>query len=472
MRTNLKMRSLALPTILLVLSASCEYYRYEIEMAPTARPHGFRRKLTLKRLESKQSSNTQAKSLQKIDPEFLEPIAKLYNKQLETRDESRAFVGEFAESTPSDVGGAGSFYHLSSSLGDFFAYSERFRGDDDLAGQVAAMQAAADELTDLLIGWFVTELKDDPRWPVLKEFLNRSFRNDIKSTALYVWRLFSDSRVDEEFGHETAARIARYLAEREYVHWRHAPEVFKAIAESHELDSHGKSMALIQRMVARRMGVGRDEPIPDSLAFLRTDDAALASLREYAKTTERYKELIVWWETERQKDPQREKPKPEYVFAAIIQDSLPLQIRVFNPPDEVSVRLAAEVDPFATNGEWKPEAKRIVWDGPIHGEKGLPTFYYAVWAPPNIERQTALFGRVGLSGETLVIYMFWWAGLSDAERSEWDAMLDSLKPGETSAIETFRFSTDPVVDESEVAASMAEAVKQLLIDGMNPADEE
>jgi hypothetical protein len=42
-------------------------------------------------------------------------------------------------------------------------------------------------LTDLLLGWFESELSADPRFGKLREFVDGQFRRDLKNASLYVW---------------------------------------------------------------------------------------------------------------------------------------------------------------------------------------------------------------------------------------------------------------------------------------------
>ena len=64
---------------------------------------------------------------------------------------------------------------FASSLGSTWCYVERFRGDDDLASQLARRHATADRLVDVLVGWFGSELGKEPHFPVR----SRSFSTEI-----------------------------------------------------------------------------------------------------------------------------------------------------------------------------------------------------------------------------------------------------------------------------------------------------
>jgi glycosyltransferase involved in cell wall biosynthesis len=49
--------------------------------------------------------------------------------------------------------------------------------------------AAADHLTDLLIGWLEMQLHEDERWENLRRFCDESLRRDLKNLSLYVMQV-------------------------------------------------------------------------------------------------------------------------------------------------------------------------------------------------------------------------------------------------------------------------------------------
>src|SRR5882724_10081227 len=108
----------------------------------------------------------------------LAAIAKEYPAGSVTQDGERHFAaGEFAGEMPDEVGGAGSYTNQDTSLGSAGFYLERFRGNDDLVGMTEERFKAADQLTDLLIGWSKAELGGEAHYPELRRFLDVDFRH-------------------------------------------------------------------------------------------------------------------------------------------------------------------------------------------------------------------------------------------------------------------------------------------------------
>src|SRR5947209_20434698 len=104
---------------------------------------------------------------------------------------------------PGDVGGGGSYLNLSNRLGNAAVYAERFRGDDDLTARMEKRSKAADQLTDLIIGWSERELGHEQNYRRLRHFLDSDFRRDLKNLSFYVWMLqvrSEERRVGKECG--------------------------------------------------------------------------------------------------------------------------------------------------------------------------------------------------------------------------------------------------------------------------------
>ena len=154
---------------------------------------------------------------------------KLYAKP-PTRKDGRKYVfaGRFHESTPNDVGGAGSYTHFASSLGSASCYVERFRGDDDLASQVSKRLEKANRLADILAGWMSAELGNDPNFPRLKTFLDVDLRRDLRNLAVYACAGGVTSDAQSDSGHEWLLRAAQYFSERGYFSPREVPSLARA----------------------------------------------------------------------------------------------------------------------------------------------------------------------------------------------------------------------------------------------------
>jgi len=71
----------------------------------------------------------------------------------------------FSGRSPTAPGGRGRgrlLHALHLAVGSASCYVERFRGNDDLEGDLARRRRGADELAGLLLGWLTSELSQDP----------------------------------------------------------------------------------------------------------------------------------------------------------------------------------------------------------------------------------------------------------------------------------------------------------------------
>lgn len=213
------------------------------------------------------------------------------------------------------------------------------------------------------------------------------------------------------------------------------------------------------------MGVGRDEALPDSLSFLSSSRHMRESFAAFARTTPEYRKLIEEWEQKKKTSPDLEQPKEQEIITAILDDLLAFELDFLEDQDRVKMSLNCKVEPLYTNGQWNQDEKRIVWSSSIKNDKVLPTFFFAFWAVPSETFQTEHFGRVLLSGSQLAEYHFWYAGLSDTEKSEWDSFLIGLKPADSlkKKIESFLFTGEDLVGDEK---SLAHSAQQLLLDAL------
>ncbi len=121
----------ALAAMALVV-AGCPRNQYIVELNP--RGDRIERTLVFYR-EDGVNTNTGAPNYQPLGAGEFAAITALYPAQGLTNDGGRHVVrGEFTSELPDDVGGAGAYTNLTTSLGAAGFYVERFRGNDDLAG--------------------------------------------------------------------------------------------------------------------------------------------------------------------------------------------------------------------------------------------------------------------------------------------------------------------------------------------------
>jgi len=399
-------------------NTECTHNRYEIEMQP--RGQELVRRLTISRVGYEEDKEV----LQVFDPQEIERIAALYAERLSKPDELKhVFKDKFLVATPQDVGGDGSYLHLTSLMGSASAYTERFRGYDDQAARLQKSLDGADRLLGWFKGWFEKELKDHPGLGRLMEFLDKKLRRDMRNLVIYTAlgeRLVDfDPKAAEEMG----VRMLQYLSERGYFKIERLSELASAWYRAQASDKAEEMMALVQRLVARELGTADSQPMPKELDFLADTEKAAASLSEYLRTTPEFTNLIV---ESNARDPQGIKPEPMNMLTDVLLTEI-IQLEL-GTDDVVTVKLDVPVKPFATNGEWK--SGRVEWiKKAVKGKSGLPTFFYAYWSKPDAKFQKKHFGKVVLEGRNLGEYVLWRSGLGKAERILWDDFLRDLKPG-------------------------------------------
>jgi len=450
------------------LLTGCEQHdEYVVEITPKG--DSFERKLTCWHVRGATTPAEQSEP--KITPlsrDKLERLEHVYGDGQWSKDgKKRVFIGTFQAQTPGDVGGSGTYTRYTSPLGNTVIYAERFRGDDDLAAELARRSAAADQLVDLMIGWARSEIGETADFAKLRDFLDTDLRQDLKNIAIYLW---TDSAVGDVKGAgdgEFAPRALQYLRERGYVSAKGLPFLVRALtnAEGPEL-----LLSIIRRGLARKMGVPEDEPVSECLAFLADLDRAEASFEAYVRTTDLYKRELEDWKEDESKDPIAKPPEPwDVVVGLVVGQLFPLDF--FAGLDKVQVRLACGTEPFDTNGNWHADTCGVTWEHVLATDRSLPAFSYAAWSEPNAETQTERFGRVILTDQKLAEYVIWYQGLSPAEAATWDAFLAKCEPDEQlrERIEAFRFPNDPPMDPNnadEQPASLADTPRQLILAGL------
>ena len=458
----------------------CEWFEYDIELAPEGQE--LQRTLTVTQhgepnwemvgppdesLLIREQSNKEAATQpdETMSPTELEILTKAYGK---APSEKPGLVwtisGRFTGPMPQDVGGHGSYIPLQTAMGTARAYIERFRGDDDLHGQLERRLEAADKLAALIAGWLSAETKDVPGSQKLRAFLDGPFRKDVKNLSIYMWTAYlldnpgPQTQDDLPIPGAAAAvdaivRVCQYAIERGYFSPEDLPAIARHIQKAQVNNDQNAVGKIFQRAVARRMGISDDKPIPRSLAFLRDPSRAGLSLLEYAGTTDEYRDALAEWKGAEDKDIDADLPGPEDFVSGLAGAamSLPMDLPLpfFPRPSRLRVSLATGTKPLAGNGEWDAKTGRFRWSSPLPARDqqrdGLPTLCYAVWAKPDKEFQKRHFGKVALDGWELVAYCLWRKGLTETEAKEWDGFVASLRPGENlvGKLEGFRFSAEP-----------------------------
>jgi hypothetical protein len=361
-------------SVLAILVTGCPRNYYEVALTP----HGnaLERQLTFYRAEGVDSNGIPA--YKTFPEEKLAAIAKLYEPGSLKADGKRHVArAKFTNALPRDVGGSGNWTNFTTSLGTAAIYAERFRGDDDIATASAKRMEAADQLTDLLIGWGRMEMGGDANYENLRRFLDGDFRRDLKNLSWYHWQQAITATYHPKAGEEFVVRFAQYLSERGYFRMSQLPELF-ALAAS---EDDRAIMRLIQRLVATKMGLLESAPIPQSLAFLADKETVEASWEKFIVTTDFYRARIKQWEADVKSKPDLTKPSASAALGDLL--TALIDFRLFNSEDHLVVILNLPAPPFRTNGKWDESRRQVVWEAEL-AEHSRVTFASDEPAAPQI----------------------------------------------------------------------------------------
>lgn len=417
---------------LAVLITGCPHNNYEVTLTP--RGGVIERTLVFYRTNEGSSPTN-------FDPKELASITEFYPKTGVTNEGDRHTVrGEFAGALPGDIGGAGWYRSLSTSLGDAGFYVERFRGSDDLAGMIGERYQTADQLTELVIGWSGALFKAEPGFPELHRFLDRDFRYDLKNLSLYNWiDVLSESSDPSE---EYLVRFGQYLIERGYMRAEEAPELIREWIGNDDAVPY----RFIQQVIAEKLGITGEQTMPQSLVLIADPEEFKNSWTHYLAGTDSYRAKLQDWEKDKITNDGAQKPDPTGVVGDLIITLS--ETGAAGGSDRLAVSLSLPSEPVRTNGKWDEIHKQVVWKSGL-AEKSqisrLPVFCYAYWVAPREDFQKDHLGGVSLTGENLLNYCLWRTSLDEKAAVEWEQFLTDLKPG-TDAIEklnNFRFAGEP-----------------------------
>jgi hypothetical protein len=413
----------------LCLFSGCQdHNRYELELQPEGSE--MVRTLTVWRVPENRGKD-------RFPPAELKRIAAIYPQDIGAAAGRHAFRGRFGPKLPADVGGAGNYHHTATSLGVASVYVERFRGSDDVERHLDDRRRAADELTDLLIGWFQSEIGRDPSFGRIREFLDRTFRHDLRNLSHY-WAMARVSGQQQASLHqEYWARAAMYLVEREYFRLEEVPAAIHVAATN----DAAQQVRFVIDLLSRKISPEDRPAIARSLAFLTDTARAEASLDAYLRSTPQFRRREQAWRKLQITQPAAPPPDPKDVALELVA-RLFFDLDLISQNDELRVALTVPVQPFASNGTYLSASSQMVWTASMGRGNELPVLAYAAWSVPDADFQEAHFGGLALAGEDLANYVAWYTGLAPKQRGEWDAFLSGLRPGSglSTAVRAFAFS--------------------------------
>lgn len=440
---------------LLCSFAGCQdHNRYELELVPEGAE--LTRTLTVWRVPETRGKD-------RFPPAELKKIAALYPAEIPAIAGRHTFRARFGPEMPDDVGGSGSYHYTVTSLGTAAIYVEQFRGSDDVESHIDDRRRAADELTNLLIGWFQREISRDPNFARIRRFLDEDFRRDLRNLSHYWAMTRVSSQQQASLHQEYWVRAAMYLVERGYFRIDEMPAAVHVEATN---DVEQQVRFLID-LLARKIAPEEQTSISRSLRFLSDISRAENSLDAYLRSTPQFRRREQEWRRAQTTNPSAPPPDGKDIVLELVA-RLFFGLDLVSQNDELRVALSVPLQPFATNGTYLSVSNQVVWTSSLGHENQLPVSTYAAWSVPDVQFQENHFGDIVLRGEDLANYVAWYTGLDEGERGEWDDFLSQLRPGVglTETVRGFRFSRPTVKTPglaTAVSTDVSDYVKKLLL---------
>lgn len=449
-----KLRFAAVLGLFCCLAGCQDHNRYEIELQPEGAE--MVRTLTAWRVpENRSRDRFPAAELKRIAALYPTPLAAVVGRH--------AFRGRFGPKMPADVGGAGEYHTTTTLMGSAAIYVERFRGSDDVESHINDRRQAADGLANVLVNWFQREIGRDPNFPLIRTFLEREFRVDLRNLSHY-WAMARSGTQQKAAGQrEGWARAAMYLVEHKYFRIEEAPAAIR-VATTNDA---AQQVRFVIDLLARKIAPESRSSIARSLAFLSDTSSAERSLDAYLRTTTEFRRREQSWRQSQRANPAAPPPDPKDIVLELVS-RLFFGLDPLSQNDELRVALAVPVQPFSSNGTYLSVSNQVVWTASLGRSNELPVLAYAAWSVPDVNFQETHFGDLALSGEDLANYVAWYTGLDGAQRKEWDAFLTALEPGpelgEAIRLFTFKRSNGDVpAGAPAVENNVADYIKKLLL---------
>jgi hypothetical protein len=419
-------------------SAGCDSNVYTVELNATA--DGLDRHLS--------AYNESDRSRNRLTDAELEKIAAAYPAGgVDTKPTVAHFHGVFKGRLPNDVGGAGSFEQWKTTLGTAAIYLERIRGDDDVLRNVEQQKAAADWWCDQIAHILAAELPNDPAAVKLQQFVRGPMRRDVANLTLICWaRQFAREDEAVQLGGVIAAQCGQYLIERDYITLDQLPEFRESL--EHEGWPAESIVRLLRPVLARKVPLAEGESWQALEQLLADRERLQEAFLQAVQTTNEFKTRFQQAAKEAMAAGRSEQSAQMFAGKVGLEQALKL-LAVGNPlhrDDQFNVVLKMDAAPLQTNGVWNAAKHSVSWKMTSPARDASSSYssgiLYAVWATPNPDAQLKHLGRITLTGQELIDYCWWHAGLTDAQRQAWDKMLETIGPqrDDQSRLERFRFA--------------------------------
>ncbi|MBM4040243.1 MAG: hypothetical protein FJ290_17190 [Planctomycetes bacterium] len=429
---------LALVLLLSMALGACERDHVEITVEPRA-DGSFLRSLHLWHTDSQKKGQILAPPTALVDQAKAQ-----YPKRLDTPDASVAFQGEFRVVPPDvrrgDETNRGVYTVWPSRLGHVGYYRERRPGRTDHFTRFREAADAADLLVTLAATMARQQLKGEAGLDKLAELLEGPFRKDFKEALFFV--AHADLGAAAQFGSQDAekllvgasAYLVQFAEERGYLEAADLPRLL----------TRDGALGVATALVAKKMGRPLDAPLRKRLLGLLEPDTAKAAyqaaLAEMKLTEKQFDDAL----------------KP------LTEGLLHLQLFATAPELRYTLVLPPGADALHTSGIKDEKENRLHWRDELD-DRPVASLYFALWAAPDSEWQTARLGRVALRGKELLDYVLWENGLRPELAAAWRAALDRLDPKGDLAAQLTAIRLGPPAKDGQ-----PEEGARLLLDALKP----
>ncbi len=253
---------------------------------------------------------------------------------------------------------------------------------------------------------------------------------------------------------ELAVGCMQYPMERDYLNLEEIPCLLQAAST----DKHATVTRFVGGLVARKMGLDKDAPLPPALQIFRDPERLADSWRQYLAKTPEMRAFQQAWRA-KQQDPEAMPPGVDDMFHEMVSRRL-VEYSPLAVADHLRLTLQCPRQPYLTNGSWDAETMVVKWEKDVQQGVSMPPVCHAFWAVPDAAFQTQHFGRIVLDGEELAKYVLWYDGLGQIEQIAWDNLVDKLRPGGrlVPQLEAFRFA-----GEKEGEATRSDLARELIL---------
>lgn len=418
------------------------------------------------------------KIVQRFGPEELERVAMLYSEKVDAEtlakfeDNSESEVsltGVFEKVMPTDSRNSGVYLYCDSPLGSAAVYTERFGGRHDVAAMLRGQEKAFNLLGDIVLLQLDALAGDSPDYAALRTFLDTTVRADMWDLTLEVTvaDLGKDSMSNlswrQDSPDDTSPMLMRalhFLDERGYVTLQESLDQLNTADFEDEVWTFG--ITFIGKAIGRRMGLEHGAMPAAFEALLNYTDEQLERELEQVRTNDqRVTRLLADF---REDFDGMSAASPSSSMSVLAKQAFLFDFDLLDiAGDARRVILQIPVEPYMTNGAWFEEPENgvadnedgggdsgpyVEWSYPLADGDALggdlAQVVFAFWAEPAEDYQVEHFGFRVLSDSQLAEHCRWRELLGPSLRNEWDAFIDSLRPGPDleSTLLGFRFSIE------------------------------